>query len=99
MRRHLPSAARQVCRRAHSLQHHFIWSNPKRQAQRAIAIVRKEPVVPRPQRQSRRHLQRLMTRGRNLEIDPLLTLQKNFAVIHVARKIHQPVDFHQLLCS
>src|SRR5580693_3673665 len=67
MRRHLSSAAGRIGGRAHGLQHHVVRRNAKRQAQSAIAIVREEPVIPRPKRECGANLQSLMTGGRNLE--------------------------------
>ena len=97
MRRHLSAAARRIGGRAYGLQHHVVRRNTKSQAQGAIAIVREEPVVPRPERQRCADLQRFMARGRDLEEDFLLALEENFAVVYRAGQKHQPVDFNQLL--
>ena len=97
VRRHLPAAACRIGSRAHGLQHHLVGRNAQRQAQRAIAIVGKEPVVAGTQGQRRAHLQRLVARGRNLEEDLLLAFEEDFAVVHRAGEKHQPVDFNHLL--
>ena len=97
--RHLPAAACLVGSRAHGLQHHLIRCNPQRKAQRAVSIVREEPVVAWPQSQSCSHLQRLVSGSRYLKINLLLPLQQDFTVIHMPGEIHQPVDFNQLLSA
>ncbi len=96
VRRHLPSAARRVRRRSHRLQQLVLNRHPQRQSQPAVAIVRKEPVVPRLHRQARRHQQRLMPRTGDLEEDLLLTLQHDLAVVRPPREIHQPVELNEL---
>ena len=82
VRGHLAAAAGRIGGRAHGLQHHLVGRDAQRQAQRAIAIVGKEPVVAGTQRQRRAHLQRLVAGARNLEEDLLLPLEKDLAVVH-----------------
>ena len=94
--RHLASAAGRIGGRAHGLQQHLGRREAQRQAQRAIAIVGKEPVVTGTHGQRRAHAQRLVARAGDLEVDFLLAFEKDLAVIHAAGKKHQPVDFNQL---
>ena len=96
VRRHLPPAARHILRRAHRLHHLLFHGISQRQAKCAISVVWKEPVISRPQRHPRRHQQRLMPRARDLEKYLLLPLQHNLAIVRPPRKIHQPVELHQL---
>src|ERR1035437_5010853 len=70
-----------------------------RQADRAVAVVGEEPVVARPHRQSCGHQQRLMPSAGDLEKNLLLPLQHNFAIVRAPRKIHQPVELHQLFAA
>ncbi len=96
VRRHLAAAAGRIGGRAHSLQEHFVRGDAQRQAERAVAIVRKEPVVAGTHGQSRAHSQRLVARAGDLEVGFLLALEQDFAVVHAAREHHQPVDLDQL---
>ena len=57
---HLAAAAGGIGGGAHGLQKHLVGCQTHGQAQGAIAIVGKEPVVARTQGQGRAHLQRLM---------------------------------------
>ena len=61
VRRHLPSATRGVFRRADRLQELLLDRVAERQANRAVAIVRKEPVISGPQRHPRCDQQGLMS--------------------------------------
>ena len=94
---HLASAAGRIGGRAHGLQHHVVGRDAQPKAQRAIAIVGEEPVIARTHGHCRAHLERLVARARYLEKDLLLPFEQDFAVVHAAREIHQPVDLDHAL--
>jgi hypothetical protein len=93
---HLPATASRIGGRANGLQKHVRGCHSDGEAQSAVAIVGEKPVVPRTERQCGSHLQRLVAGGGDLEEDLLLPLQKDFAVIQPAGKVHEPVDLNQL---
>ena len=86
VRRHLPAAARRIVSRAHCLQHLVVHRVAQRQADRTVAIVRKEPVVPPSHRHPGGHQQLLMPRALYLKENLLLLLKLNLAVIRTPRK-------------
>ena len=90
VRRHLPPAGCRVGRRAHRLLQHFVRRDAERETQRAIAVIRIEPIVARAQHHARGHLHGLVARARNLEVDAVLALQRHFAVVQPPRGMHEP---------
>ena len=97
VRRHLPPARRRVRRRAHRLLQHLVRRHPQRETKRAVAVIRIDPIVPAAQRHPGRHLHRLMTGARNLEVDPVLPLQRHFAVVQPPRCVHDAEGTNQLV--
>jgi hypothetical protein len=97
VRRHLPSAAGRVRRRAHGLQQHLLHRVAQREAQRTVAIVGIEPVVAGLQSHARRHQKGLVAGAGDLEKDLLLPLEQDLAIVRAARQVHQPVHPDQLL--
>ena len=90
---HLAAAAGWIGGCTDGLQQHVSGRDAQRQAESTVAIVGEKPVVSGTERQGSAHLQRLVARGRNLEEDLLLPFEQDFAVVHAAGEVHQPVDF------
>src|SRR5439155_5418582 len=67
------------------------------QAERAIAIVGKEPVVARPEGETRRGEHRLVSGAADLKKDLALNLELNFLVVQLARQEHAAVNGEQLI--
>ena len=99
VRRHLAAAGVRIVGGAHGFQQLLVRRHAQRQAERAVAVVRIEPVVARPHRQSGGDQQRLVPGAGDLEEDLLLALQQDLAIVQLARQIHQAVDVDQLLCA
>jgi len=97
VRGHLPSAGRRVRSRSYGLQQHFQRGNTERQAQRPIAVVGINPILPRTQRQSRGHLHGLMSSAADLKIDAILALQRDLAVVQAAGEMHDPKRVNERL--
>ena len=97
VRRHLAPARRRVCRRAHRLLQHLVRRHAQREAERAVAVIRIDPVVPAAQRHAGRHLHRLVTGARNLEVDAVLPLQRHLAVVQPPRCVHDAEGADQLV--
>ena len=70
---------------------------PSARHKRAVAIIRVEPVVPRPQRHPRGDENGLVTGTADLEIDLTLVLELNFLVVETPRQEHQPVSRAQVV--
>ncbi len=79
VRRHLPPARTGIVPRTHRLQQHIQWRHSQHQAQRAIAIIRINPVRAGPQKQAH---------GRG---HCFMTSTLDFAVIQFSRKIHRAI--------
>ena len=73
---------------AHGLQQHFFGSHAERQAQGAVAIIGIKPVVPGPQSESGGGADGFMPGAADLEINPVLALEKNLPVVDAAGEIH-----------
>ena len=86
MGRHLAAARSRVASRADGLLQHFVRGDAECQAERAVAVVRKEPVVPGPQGHAGSHLDGLMPGGAHLKEDAILALERHFAVVQAAGK-------------
>ena len=97
MRRHLASTAGDVRCGSDRLQELFFYSVAESEADGAVAVVRKEPVVTGLQRHSGGYEQCFMAGAGDLEEDLLLPLEHNLAVICFAGKVHEPVKLHQLV--
>ena len=79
------------------LQQHLLRRHAQGQAERAIAIIGIEPVIARLERHACGNQQRLMAGAGDLKKNLLLPFQQDFAIVHAARLIHQPIDLHHLL--
>src|SRR6185437_4821327 len=74
-------------------------SRPEGKAQRAVAIVRKEPIIASLQREGRGHSNGFMTGTGNLEKDFLLSLEGNLPVVHTPGHTHVAIEFDQLFAA
>jgi hypothetical protein len=81
VRGHLTPAAGRILRRAHGLEQLLLHGVAQRQADGAVAVVRKEPVVAGLQRHARGYQQGLMPGAGYLEEDLLLPLEQDLAVV------------------
>ena len=76
---------------------HVERRHAKLEAQRAIAIVRIEPVVARLQRQAGGDQNRLVTGAADLKKDLALVLQLDLLVVQPSREQHRAVGREQLI--
>ncbi len=97
MRGHLPATGAGIVSRAHGVQEHFVRSGTQRETERAVPIVRIEPVVTRLQGKSRGHAHRFMPRAGDLEEDLLLTLEHDLPIVDAPGGEHDAISFNQLL--
>ncbi len=97
MGRHLAASRSGVGGRAHGLLQHFVGGDAERQAESAVAVVRKKPVVPRPQDHPGGHLDGLMAGGADLEEDAILALECHLAVVEAPGGVHQAKSADELL--
>ena len=95
MRRHLPPARTWIVLRAHRLQQHFEGSHSQHQAQRAVAIVRINPVCSSMEKQPHCCGDCFVSRTRNLKVNFILAFELNLAVIQLSREIHRAVQADQ----
>ena len=68
---------------------HRGWPQCERQAQRAVAVVRVDPILAGAQRHAGGHLERLVPGAADLEENPVLPLQRHLAVVQPAGGVHQ----------
>ena len=92
VRGHLPAAARLVVARSDAREKHRERRDAEREAQRAIAVVRVEPVVAGAKRQAGRDEDGFVARAADLEIDEALILELDLLVVDAPRQQHRPVD-------
>ena len=97
MRGHLPTARVGVVRGRDRRQQHLRRCHPEREAQRPVAVVGVEPVVPGLEDLPGHHLYRLVPGARDLEEDLVLTLELDFLVVQPPREEHEAVQLEQLL--
>ena len=97
MRRHLAPAGVWVVLAAHRLEQHVQRRDPHREAQRAVAVVRIDPVIAGPENQARRGQHAFVARAANLEKCLVLALELDFPVVETPRKIHRAVDAKKVL--
>ncbi len=83
--------------RSDGCQQHVARSDAEHEAQRAIAIVRIEPVVRRSQLKSRRHEHRLVSGAANLEVGLALILDLDFLVVELPGQEHPAVGGEELV--
>src|SRR5262245_62005526 len=96
MRRHLAPAGIRIVLGADAGEQHLERRHPELQAQRAIAIVREEPVVTGFQAEPRGHEHGFVSRAAYLKEDVALVLELDFLVIELARQEHAAMDGEQL---
>ena len=89
MRRHLPATRSGAARRPHCLQQQVFGAHAKAQAQRAVAVVRKKPIVARAQVARRRDQRRLVPGARDLKINVVLPLENDLEVVEAAAQQHR----------
>ncbi len=94
---HLAAAGVGVIGSSDRLQQLLVRRHAQREAERAVAIVGIEPVVAGAQRQSGSDQQCFVSGTGDLEVDLLLALEQDLAIIQLARQVHQPIDIDQLL--
>ena len=85
---HLAAAGRSVGFSSHGLEQHVFRSYAQGQAQRAVAIVGKEPIVAGLEEHARGGLNGLMAGTGDLEKDLALALEKDLPVVDAAGEVH-----------
>ena len=63
----------------------------------AVAVIKVEPIVRRPENQSSRRLHRLMSRTADLKVDAVLPLEQDLAIVQPTRHIHRSIGANKLL--
>ena len=81
VRGHLASAGIRIGRRSHGPQQHLLGRDAQHQTQRAVAIVKIKPIMPRPQNQPRGGLHGLVSGAADLKKDAILPFQQNLPVV------------------
>src|SRR5947209_16166442 len=84
VRGHLAAAGVGVVGGSDRLEELFIGSHADSQTERAIAIVRVEPVVGGLQGEARGSQEGFVSSAGDLEVDFLLALKKDLAIVHLA---------------
>ena len=97
VRRHLAAAGCGVVLRADRREQHLERRDAELQAQRAIAIVGKEPVVAGSEREARRGEHRFVSGAADLEKDLALIFELDFLVVQLPRQEHDAVDGEQIV--
>src|SRR5690242_18202553 len=97
VRRHLPSPRTRVLGGAYRLKEHVVGLYAQSKAQRPVAVVRVEPIVPRLEGQSGSDTDPLMPGARHLKKDLLLSFEQDFPVIDSPGRIHIAVGLNELI--
>src|SRR5581483_4010032 len=84
---------------ADGLKQHFVWRCAKGEAECAVAIVRKEPVVGGLQSKTGCGGNTFVASTGNLKEDFLLALKHDLAVVKTARGVHDAVNIDELLAG
>src|ERR1700735_1209925 len=92
VRRHLAAAGGGIVFRADCFEHHFVGSDTEREHESAVAVVREKPVVGRLQDKAGGDQSAFVSCAADLEVDFVLALELDFAVVEAAREKHQAVD-------
>ena len=95
VRRHLAAARRGVVLRADGLEQHLVWRDAEHESERAVAVVREEPIVARLQQQARRDEDAFMAGAAHLKENLVLPLELDFAIVQAAREEHRAVEANQ----
>lgn len=91
MGRHLPAARGWILSRADGLEQHLLRSYAERQTEGPIAVIRIDPVLPRPQNQRGGNLHGLVSGAANLEKNAILALERDLAIIEPAGQMHRAI--------
>jgi hypothetical protein len=97
VRRHLAAAGIRIVLGSDAGEQHLERGHAELQAQRAIAVVGKKPVVARLQRQAGGDEDGFVAGAADLEKNLALVLELDFLVIQLARQKHAAVDRQQPL--
>jgi len=95
VRRHLAAAGAGIEAAPDGREQHLERRDAELQAQCAVAIVREEPVVGRPQREPRGDLDRLVAGAADLEEDLALLFELDLLVVELTRQQHETIHAHQ----
>ncbi len=95
MRGHLAATGAGIVLRPRSREKSFQRRYAEHEAERAVAVVRINPVNPRPQEESHGGTNGFVPRAGNLEVDLVLAFQLNLAVVEPAREEHRAVNANQ----
>ena len=97
VRRHLPAAGCRIVRGADRAEEHVERRDADRQRQRAIAVIREEPVVPRSKVLPGRDEHGLVPRAADLEKCLALILELNLLVVDLPRQEHEAIGGQKIL--
>jgi hypothetical protein len=97
VRRHLASTRRRIVLRGDGGEQHLERRDAEAEAQRAVAVVRQEPVVARLQGECRRDADRFVAGAADLEKDLALVLELNLLVVELSRQEHHTMDGEELV--
>ncbi len=97
MRRHLPAAARWIVLGPDGCEEHLERGHAERQTERAIAIVREDPIVPGAELHPGSHEHRLVAGPTDLEERLFLLSELDLLVVYLARQEHHTVRGEELV--
>src|ERR1700676_1851617 len=95
MGRHLTPTGTRVFFSADSLKQSFEWCNAEHKAKGPVAIIRIDPVDARSEQQARCGGYRFMSRAGDLEINFVLALKLNLAIVQFPRKVHRAIQTNE----
>ena len=97
VRRHLPAGVGRVVHGADRREEHLERRHAERQAERAIAVVREEPVVAGAELQAGRDEDGFVAGAADLEERFLLVLELDLLVVDLSRQEHEAIGREQLV--
>jgi hypothetical protein len=97
VRRHLAATGVGVVGCANALEKHFVGCCAQAEAQRAVAVIRIEPVIGRLQSEGRGHADGFVAGARYLKENLLLAFEQDLAIVDTPGGVHDSVGFDQLL--
>src|SRR5580700_5175317 len=92
VRWHLTSARGGIVLRADAFEKHFVSRHAERQAESAVAIVGIEPVVSGFENETGSDEYAFMAGAADLEVNFVLALELDFAVVELAREKHGAIN-------
>src|SRR6202521_2089480 len=95
MRRHLTAAGAGIVLRSHRRKKHFQGGYAEHEAERAVAVIRINPVDSWAQEQPHRRTNRFVPGAGDLEVDFVLAFQLDLAVVKPSREKHRAVNTNQ----